>query len=108
MSGGGGSVARWLRSGREIVYRNANRIMSVAVKTANGFEAAAPRVLFEVPSAIGRAGSCLGDVTADGERFLMVKGPEGPGPQIVVAPGFLDEVRARLRAAGAARSEAAE
>ena len=40
-------------------------------------------------------------MTADGEHFLMVKGPEGPGPQIVVAPGFLDEVRARLRAASA-------
>ena len=105
VSRGGGSGARWLRSGREIVYRNANQMMSVAVKTANGFETAAPRVLFEVPSAIvGAAG--WGDVTADGERFLMVKGPEGPGPQIVVAPGFLDEVRARLRAAGSgSRSE---
>ena len=75
-------------------------MMSVAVKTANGFEAAAPRVLFEVPSAIVGV-SAWGDVTADGEHFLMVKGPEGPGPQIVVAPGFLDEVRARLRAASA-------
>ena len=70
--------------------------MSAAVKTANGFEAAAPRMLFEVPASVG-----WGDVSADGERFLMVKGPEGPGPQIVVAPGFLDEVRARLRAASA-------
>ena len=102
VSRGGGSGARWLRSGREIVYWNADRIMSVAVKTANGFEAAAPRVLFEAPSAIVGAGA-WGDVTADGERFLMVKGPEGPGPQIVVAPGFLDEVRARLRAAGSGR-----
>ncbi len=100
VSRGGGSGARWLRSGREIVYWNANRIMSVAVKTTNGFEAAAPRVLFEVPSSVASAGGGWGDVTADGERFLMVKGPEGPGPQIVVAPGFLDEVRARLRAAG--------
>jgi hypothetical protein len=70
--------------------------MSAAVKTANGFEAAAPRMLFEVPASVG-----WGDVSADGERFLMVKGPEGPGPQIVVAPGFLEEVRARLRAAAA-------
>jgi len=100
VSRGGGSGARWLRSGREIVYRNGNQMMSVAVKTANGFEAAAPRVLFEVPSAIVGV-SVWGDVTADGERFLMVKGPEDPGPQIVVAPGFLDEVRARLRAASA-------
>jgi serine/threonine-protein kinase len=103
VSRGGGSGARWLRSGREIVYWNADRIMSVAVKTANGFEAAAPRVLFEVPSSVGATSGGWGDVTADGERFLMVKGPEGPGPQIVVAPGFLDEVRARLRAAGSGR-----
>ena len=75
--------------------------MSAVVKTANGFEAAAPRMLFEVPSSVGATGGAWGDVTADGERFLMVKGPEGPGPQIVVAPGFLDEVRARLRAASA-------
>jgi serine/threonine-protein kinase len=97
----GGSGARWLRSGREIVYWNSNRIMSAAVKTANGFEAAAPRLLFEAPASVAGGGG-WGDVTPDGERFLMVKGPEGPGPQIVVAPGFLDEVRARLRAAAAA------
>jgi hypothetical protein len=40
------------------------------------------------------------DVTADGQRFLMVLGSDSAGPpQIVVVPDFRDELRARLAAA---------
>ncbi len=76
--------------------------MAVPVSTARGFEPGTPHLLFDLSTASGPGGELtFTDVTADGERFLAVKAPQGPGPQIVVAPGFLDEVRARLRAAGA-------
>ena len=52
ISRGGGWAPRWLRSGREIVYCNANKMMAVAISTVHGFEPGTPHPLFEVPSAI--------------------------------------------------------
>jgi len=102
VSSGGGSFPRWPRAGREILYRNDSKVMAVPVSTARGFEPGTPHLLFDLSAAAGSGGELTwADVTADGERFLAVKAPQGPGPQIVVAPGFLDEVRARLRAASA-------
>jgi Tol biopolymer transport system component len=63
----------WSSDGKEIFYVTAqdssNRLMAVDVKTSPGFEAGAPKVLFEV-----RLKSMLGrryDVSRDGKRFLL-------------------------------------
>jgi Tol biopolymer transport system component len=105
VSRGGGLGPRWAARSREISYLSGNRIMTALVPAADRFDAVTPRLLFEVPGAVlqsltGAISQRWGDVTPDGQRFLMVMCPDGPGPQIVVAPGFLAEARAKLRAAG--------
>lgn len=67
ISAGGGSLPRWRRDGKEILYVVSGRtLMSVEVKTVPVFEAGDPRPLFEVPM----AAIVSYDVTADGHHFL--------------------------------------
>jgi predicted Ser/Thr protein kinase len=63
----GGSMPRWARSGRELFYRNGNKMMAVDVRTGPVFQAGVPRMLFE-----GHYGEYY-DVWPDGKRFLMAK-----------------------------------
>lgn len=77
----GGTDAVWRQNGGELYYRNADRMMAVAVSTQPAFRAGKPKVLWErhynegTNSMCGVAGptSSNYDVTADGQRFLMVK-----------------------------------
>jgi eukaryotic-like serine/threonine-protein kinase len=69
ISAGGGSIPRWRRDGKEILYVVSGRTLtSVEVKTAPVFEAAPPRPHFEIP----RAAILSYDVTSDGLHFLAV------------------------------------
>ena len=104
VSFGGGMQPKWTRGGREIVYRSLGaspKMMAVAVELGADFRAGTPRPLFDdqyrtwLPEAPGY------DVSRDGERFLMIEEPPAAAPptQIVVIPRFLDEMKAKLRAA---------
>ena len=69
----GGSQPRWRRDGKEMFYRTVDgKMMAVSVKTAGGFEAGVPHMLFASPAdpAFPNVGITY-DVTADGQRFLM-------------------------------------
>lgn len=67
ISTGGGSLPRWRRDGKEILYVVSGRtLMSVEVETVPVFEAGPPRRLFEVPM----ASTFYYDVTSDGLHFL--------------------------------------
>ncbi len=73
MSTGGGSDARWNANGKELVYLSADqRLMSVAVRAGDAFEADLPKALCPVrvllPSLPVRAHY---DMAADGQRFLL-------------------------------------
>lgn len=69
----GGSEPRWARRGRELLCRQGNRIMAVAIETDPQFKVSAPA---KVPE--GRyaedlmAGMRNWDVVPDGERFVVV------------------------------------
>ena len=82
----GGSEARWAANGRELFYRNGDRMMVVEVSaTPSGFSAGKPRLLFEGKYlAGGRTGAY--SVSPDGQRFLMIQTvePEQPATQINV------------------------
>ena len=70
VSSGGFFSFKWNRNGKELVYQTPdNKIMSAEVK-ANGtsFEVGVVKTLFEM-KAKGLVG--FGDVTADGQKFLM-------------------------------------
>jgi serine/threonine-protein kinase len=71
----GGTQPLWNPNGGEIFYRDGSRMMSVRVLTADGRPVLAdPELLFEGPYAFGRGLTIANyDVSADGERFLLVK-----------------------------------
>jgi eukaryotic-like serine/threonine-protein kinase len=61
----GGTSPRWARSGRELFYRNGDKMMAVDVDTGATFRVGTPKMLFEKSGAY--------DVSPDGQRFLMVR-----------------------------------
>jgi Tol biopolymer transport system component len=74
VSTNGGREALWSRDGREIFYREDDKMMSVAVDTLPEFAARSPRLLFE-SAAFHRnlaSGEFNYDVAPDG-RFLMIR-----------------------------------
>ncbi len=99
---GGGTDAVWKRGGGELYYRNGDNMMVVAVAMRPPFTAAKPRVLWEGRYNHGQnsmcgppgPGSSNYDVTADGQRFLMVKEGERDAPptEIRVVPNWSEEV----------------
>ena len=96
----GGTESVWARTGRELFYRNGDKMMAVDVTTEPTFTAGNPRVLFEgqyhteIPIANANY-----DITPDGQRFLMIKarGPESEAPtQINVLLNWFEELKQRM------------
>ena len=82
----GGTQPAVSGNGTEIFYRNGDRMMAVQLKaTAAGIDLSQPSMLFEGKYSFG-AGITISnyDVTADGQRFLMVKDEDLAGRLRVV------------------------
>lgn len=103
VSSDGGTDPVWKRRGGELYFRNGDKMMAVQVSTAPTFAASHPRTLWEGHYSHGMSTSCGPpgatssnyDVTADGQRFLMVKDDapdKAVSKQIVVVLGWADEV----------------
>ena len=76
ISEGSMSLAFWRRDGKELYYVARDRSVMVAdVSTGPSFSFTKPKVLFRPQSAIPEV---VRDVSADGERFLVVPPPRGP------------------------------
>ena len=103
LSSDGGTDPIWNRGGQEIFYRNADKMMVVPVSTAGGFKAGKPRLLWEGHYSQGMSSSCgwpgvssaSYDVTADGQRFLMVKDndQDASATSIVVVLNWTEELK---------------
>jgi hypothetical protein len=87
----GGTEPRWSRNGRELFYRNADKIMVVDVQISPSVHVTGtPKMLFEKAS--------MGyDVSADGKRFLMLRrgAPSAQSNQINVVLNWFEELRRR-------------
>jgi len=71
----GGNEPLWNHNGRELFYRDGDKMMAVDVSTQSGFAAGKPRQLFEGPylkNIVAYARPNY-DVSPDGQRFLMIK-----------------------------------
>ena len=95
ISSEGGAEPIWSPNGRELFYRNEEKMMAVEVKTQPSFSAAPPRLVFE-----GRYEPALAfrpnyDVSADGQRFLMLQAIEQP-PQLNVVQNWFEELKRRV------------
>jgi serine/threonine-protein kinase len=81
LSTDGGTDPVWRHDGKELYYRNGDQMMAVAVSGSAPTPFATPTVLWEarylagVGSSCGMSGptSANYDVTADGQRFLMIE-----------------------------------
>jgi len=86
----GGTEPMWSREGSELFFRQGNKMMAVAVRTAPTFTADKPRLLFEGPYVTDSSANY--DVSLDGQRFLMIK-EEGQGSQINVILNWFEELK---------------
>jgi serine/threonine-protein kinase len=104
VSNDGGTDPVWRRDGRELFYRNGDRMMAVAVAGTNAF--GRPQELWRGPYSPGMSTSCGApgltssnyDVTPDGQRFLMIRDEDDLATvsnTVVLVVGFAREMRGR-------------
>jgi serine/threonine protein kinase len=94
----GGAEAVWSRNGRELFYRNGDKMMAVAIETKPTFVPAKPRLLFEGHYQTGNYTFLQDyDVSPDGQHFLMVKAGEQAtlAAQINVVQNWFEELKRR-------------
>jgi eukaryotic-like serine/threonine-protein kinase len=75
----GGTQPLWNRNGRELFYRNGNKMMVVDVTTSPNLVLSQPRQLFEQRYSFFTVTIPNYDISADGQRFVMVKDEFGSG-----------------------------
>jgi len=96
----GGTEPRWSRDGRELFYRQDDRMMAVTLTRGSSLTASSPRMLFEGRYQVSDTNSGGFDVAPDG-RFLMIQPTvaEQPATEFNIVLGWFNDVRARSRAA---------
>jgi eukaryotic-like serine/threonine-protein kinase len=94
----GGREPMWNRNGRELFYRNGNKMMAVEIITQPSFSAGTPKALFEGPYQTNPVSTPNYDVSADGQRFLMLKaGEQADAPaQINVVLNWFEELKQKV------------
>jgi serine/threonine-protein kinase len=108
ISNDGGTDPIWRRSGGELYYRALTGMMVVTVTTTPDFRASTPRVLWKGQYSRGLGSSCgmpgvassNYDVTADGQRFLMVRDDDDvTATRIVVVLNWVEDLKRAAEAA---------
>jgi Tol biopolymer transport system component len=94
----GGMDARWNANGRELTYRNGDKMMAVDITTQPAFSAGKPKMLFEGPYIPPSPTFSYYDVSADGQRFLMLKPVQQAQAttQIVVVQNWFEELKQKV------------
>jgi serine/threonine-protein kinase len=94
----GGTEPAWNRNGRELFYRSGDKMMAVDITTQPGFAAGTPRMLFEGRYDLAPFPTTNYDVSADGQRFLMVKPSEqvAATTQINVVLNWFEELKRKV------------
>jgi serine/threonine-protein kinase len=94
----GGREPVWNPNGRELFYRNGDKMIAVDISTEPAFRAGTPRLLFEA----GYEGPGPGsdganyDVSPDGQRFVMIQAgqeEQEPVTQINVVLNWFEELK---------------
>jgi len=94
VSPGGGCQPRWRRDGKELFYLSSdNKVMAAEVKTSeSNFDAGAVHALFDAQS---RYTFDTYDVTADGQRFIVVQDKAEPNTAITLFANWDAELKKR-------------
>jgi serine/threonine protein kinase len=96
----GGREPLWNHNGKELFYRNGDKMMVVGVSTQPTFSAGKAELLFEGHYQTTNASLPQYDVSPDGQRFLMVKdaGTEQSTTQINIVQNWFEELKLRVPA----------
>jgi serine/threonine protein kinase/Tol biopolymer transport system component len=95
----GGTEPVWNPNGRELFYRSGDKMMAVDIATQPGFTAGKPRMLFEGQYLPTTTTPPNYDVSADGQRFLMLKSVEQAASaptQINVVLNWFEDLKRRV------------
>jgi hypothetical protein len=88
----GGTEPAWSRDGKELFYRQRDALLSVAIEAGEDFRAGRPEELFRGPYTRDSFGMANFDVSADGQRFLMVQGEIDERARLTVVVNWFAEV----------------
>lgn len=100
----GGTEPRWARSGRELFFRSGDKMMTVPVEGQATFSAGTPRALFEGQYLRVSWEQANYDVSADGQRFLMISGPPSTSQtQLYLVVNWFDELKQRVASGAGTR-----
>jgi Tol biopolymer transport system component len=97
VSSDGGREPVWNRNGRELFFRNGNKMMAAPIDTQQGFSAGTPKMLFQGQYVTLGNSTPNYDVTADGQKFLMLK-TTVPPTQINVIVNWFEELKQKVPA----------
>jgi len=92
ISTNGGAEPRWTVGGRELIYREANQWMAVAIQTEPALRVSPPVFLFEHPYSLDR-GFHNYDVSADGQQFVLVTGGQPEDLSFDVVLNWFEELK---------------
>jgi hypothetical protein len=96
ISAEGGKEPAWASDGRELFYRNGDKMMVVDVRTHPEFTAAKPKLLFEGKYLTDRIGTNY-DIAPDGRRFLMIQSDQETAPtQLRIVLNWSEELKRLL------------
>lgn len=97
----GGVQPLWSRDGRELFYRGPDTLFAVRVDTEDGFRAGEQESLFVdsyylgLTRGVAQLTARAYDVSPDGQRFLMIKGPHAAPSEpmdVVLVQNWLEEL----------------
>jgi Tol biopolymer transport system component len=93
ISTGGGYHSAWSPDGKELFYRNGDKMMAVTIETESELKVTNSEVLFEGQYYTGRYRNY--DVSFDGQRFLMIKESEDQpaATQLIVVLHWFEELK---------------
>jgi len=99
VSVGGGGEPRWSRDGRQLFYRQSDKMMAIDIQAESMVKVRSPRLLFEGVYARSNLWTNY-DVAADGQRFVMLKQEdEAQAKQVLrVVLNWTDELKSHTQA----------
>ena len=92
----GGTQPLWAHSGRELFYRNGEKVMVVSIQTEPTLKAEAPRQLFTYPEGPAEffGGPLTYDIAPDDQRFVFIE--QEWATQINVVLNWFEELKQKV------------
>jgi eukaryotic-like serine/threonine-protein kinase len=94
----GGTEPVWNPKGRELFYRDGQKMMAVDYTEQPTFSAGKPKMLFQGPYTPTPRSASDYDVSSDGQRFLMLKAAEQAPGEISVVLNWTAELKQKVPA----------